>query len=113
MLVGRTPSMLTEPLMRGFASHQPVHTFEDCVIFVLDMESALARLSRAERLLLTRVVLQEYTIGETALLLNHSHRMIYRRLSDALDRLTWILLDNGTLQVPRRPKPTPPPDPED
>lgn len=38
MLVGRAPAMLTEPLVRGWASTRPVHTFEDCVIFVLDME---------------------------------------------------------------------------
>jgi DNA-directed RNA polymerase specialized sigma24 family protein len=107
MLVGRAPSILAEPLMRGFASHRPVETFEDCVIFVLDMESALARLSRVDRLLLTKIVLQEYSISETALLLDKPHRIVYRRLADALDRLTRILLGNGTLKIPHRKEPAP------
>lgn len=101
MLVGRAPAMLMEPLMRGFASYRPVETFEDSVIFVIDMESALARLSPLDRLLLTKVVLQEYSVAEAALLLNRAHRIVYRRLWDALDRLTRILLNNGTLQMPQ------------
>lgn len=105
MLIGRSPSMLKEPIVRGFASHQPVETFEDSVIFVLDMESALARLTAVDRHLLTRIVLQEYSIAETALLLNKRHRFICIRLAEALDRLTRILLDNGTLKMPHKRKP--------
>lgn len=102
ILVGRAPSMLTEPNERGWASSRPVHTFEDCVIFVLDMEKGLSRVSALDRLLLTRIVLQEYSVAETALMLNKSHRMIGIRLCDALDRLTGILLDHGTLKIPTR-----------
>ena len=94
--------MLTEPNERGWASSRPVHTFEDCVIFVLDMEKGLSRVSALDRLLLTRIVLQEYSVAETALMLNKSHRMIGIRLCDALDRLTGILLDHGTLKIPTR-----------
>jgi DNA-directed RNA polymerase specialized sigma24 family protein len=102
MLVGRAPSMLTEPVGRGWASSRPVETFEDSVIFVLDMEKALAGISALDRLLLTRIVLQEYSVAETALLLNKSHRIIGLRLADAVDRLTGILLDHGTLNIPNR-----------
>jgi hypothetical protein len=101
ILVARTPSVFTEPIVRGFVSSRPVHTFEDCVIFVLDMEKALAQISALDRLLINRLVLQEYSLGETALLLNKSQRLVSLRLSDALDRLTRILLDNGTLKIPR------------
>jgi hypothetical protein len=110
ILVGRSPSIFTQPIDRGWASSRPVETFEDCVIFVLDMEKALARISALDRLLLTRVVLQEYTVAETALLLNKSHRIINLRVADAIDRLTEILLDNGTLEIP---KPRPPRPSED
>jgi hypothetical protein len=94
--------MLTEPIVRGWASSRPVHTFEDCVIFVLDMEKSLSQITPLDRLMLTRIVLQEYTLAETALLLNKSQRIVCLRLADALDRLTAILLDNGTLKVPNR-----------
>jgi hypothetical protein len=100
--VGRSPSIFNQPIDRGWASSRPVETFEDCVIFVLDMEKALARISALDRLLLTRVVLQEYTVAETALLLNKSHRIINLRFADAIDRLTEILLNNGTLKIPHR-----------
>jgi hypothetical protein len=101
ILVARTPSVFTEPIVRGFASSRPVHSFEDCVIFVLDMEKALAQISALDRLLLNRLILQEYSLGETALLLNKSQRLVSLRLSDALDRLTRILLDNRTLKIPK------------
>lgn len=102
MLVGRAPSMLTEPLIRGWASTRPVETFEDCVIFVLDMEKSLARLSALDRLLITRIAIQEYTYAETALLLNRSERIISTRFAEATDRLTEILLEAGTLKLPHQ-----------
>jgi hypothetical protein len=104
ILVARTPSVFTEPVVRGWASSRPVHTFEDCVIFVLDMEKSLAQISALDRLLLNRLILQEYSLGETSLLLNKSQRLISLRLADALDRLTRILLDNRTLKIPRQRK---------
>ncbi len=38
MQVGRAPSILGEPVGRGWVSSRPVRTFEDAVIFVLDVE---------------------------------------------------------------------------
>jgi hypothetical protein len=102
MLVGRSPSILTEPLVRGWASSRPVKSFEDCVIFVLDMEKALARLSALDRVLLKRIVLQEYTLAETALLLSRSERLICGAFAEATDRLTGILLETGILKLPHR-----------
>jgi hypothetical protein len=113
MLVGRTPSMLTEPLERGWASSRPVESFEDCVIFVLDMEKNVARLCALDRVLLTRIVLQEYTHAETALLLNRSERVICRRIAEAVDHLTEILLETGTLEIPQQHKGGPNLDPDD
>ena len=102
MLVGRMPTIFKEPFQHGWASHCPVETFEDSVIFVLDMEKCLDRLSALDRVLISRIVLQEYSMGETALLLNRSERLISRRFGEAIDHLTEILLETGILRLPRQ-----------
>jgi hypothetical protein len=61
MQVGRAPSILSDSVSRGWASSRPVHTFEDAVIFVLDIESCLSRLGSLDREILSKLVLQEYT----------------------------------------------------
>lgn len=110
MLVGRRPTILTEPLLRGWASHRVAETFEDCVIFVLDMEKVLNRLSALERVLISRVILQEYTEAETALLLNRGERFVRNRLGESLDHLTSVLLDCDILRLPHRPCASPGPE---
>lgn len=50
MQVGRAPSILSDPVGRGWASSRPIRTFEDAVIFVLDVERCLDRLSPLDRL---------------------------------------------------------------
>lgn len=76
MQVGRAPSILGDPIARGWVSSRPVKTFEDAVIFVLDVERCLDKLSALDRALLSRVVLQEYTQAETAALLGMSARTV-------------------------------------
>jgi hypothetical protein len=44
MQVGRSPSILGDPVARGWCSSRPVRTFEDAVIFVLDIEKCLDQL---------------------------------------------------------------------
>jgi len=97
MLVGRAPSILKEPLNRGLVSSRPVASFEDAVIFVLDMETCLAHLEALDRLILGKIVLQEYTHSEAALLLRIGDRQVGARLAVALDRLTQLLLDANML----------------
>ena len=46
MQVGRAPSILGDPIARGWCSSRPVRTFEDAVIFVLDVEKCLNELDR-------------------------------------------------------------------
>lgn len=101
MLVGRAPSILNEPLNRGLVSSRPVRSFEDAVIFVLDMENCLAQLLPLDRLILGKAVVQEYTHSETALLLGIGDRIFETRLGQALDRLTQLLLDARLLMLPR------------
>jgi len=100
MQVGRAPSILADPVGRGWASSRPIRTFEDAVIFVLDVERCLDRLDRLDRQMLSRIVLQEYTQAETAVLLGMSTRTISYKFPQAIDRLTTHLLDSGLLVLP-------------
>jgi len=100
MQVGRAPSILADPVGRGWASSRPIRTFEDAIIFVLDVERCLERLDALDRTILCRVVLQEYTQAETAVLLGMSVRTMSYKLPQALDRLTECLLENGLLVLP-------------
>jgi len=99
MLVGRAPSMLSEPISRGWASTRRVKTFEDAVIYVLDIERCIDRLEPFDRDVLSRIALQEYTYAEAADLLGFSVRAISYKYPMALDRLTDLLLKAGLLQI--------------
>ncbi len=100
MQVGRAPSILGEPIARGWASSRPIRTFEDAVIFVLDVETCLNQLGSLDRQLLCRIVIQEYTQAEAATLLGMSVRTISYKFPLALDRLTQKLLKTGLLVLP-------------
>jgi hypothetical protein len=98
--VGRAPSILGDPVGRGWASSRPIRTFEDAVIFVLDIETCLDQLEFLDRELLSRVVLQDYTQEETAMMLGIGMRTIGYRVPLALDRLTEKLLAADLLVLP-------------
>ena len=100
MQVGRAPSILGNPIARGLASSRPVRTFEDAVIFVLDIEKCLSELGSLDSELLSRVVLQEYTQVETATLIGMSVRAVSYKFPLALDRLTEKLLKASLLVLP-------------
>ena len=100
MQVGRAPSVLGDPVARGWASSRTVRTFEDALIFVLDVERCLNKLGVLDRQLLSRIVLQEYTQVETAALLGMGVRTVSYKFSQALDRLTEKLLEMDLLVIP-------------
>lgn len=100
MQVGRAPSILKDPIGRGWVSSRPVRTFEDAVIFVLDVEGCLKKLGALQQQLLSRIVLQEYTQAETAALLGISARAVSYKFQEALDSLTEKLLKAGLLVLP-------------
>jgi hypothetical protein len=100
MQVGRAPSILGSPIGRGWVSSRPVKTFEDAVIFVLDVETCLDKLGSLDRQMLCRIVLQEYTQAEAANILGMSVRTISYKVPLALDRLTERLLTAGLLILP-------------
>jgi hypothetical protein len=98
--VGRAPCILGEPIARGWCSSRPIRTFEDAIIFVLDVEKCLNKLEALDRKMLSRIVLQEYTQAEAASLLGMSVRTISYKFPKALDRLTEKLLESGLLILP-------------
>lgn len=96
--VGRVPSLLGRELFRGQVSHCRVSSFEDCVIFVHDVEGCINQLSPGQQHLLRRIALQEYTQGETSAMLGISLRTVVRRYADSLDQLSRVLLEKGILR---------------
>ena len=100
MQVGRAPSILSDPVSRGWASSRPIRTFEDAVIFVLDIEKCIDSLGSLDRQLLSRIVLQDYTQAEAAALLGMSVRTVSYKFPQAIDRLTERLLETGLLILP-------------
>jgi predicted DNA-binding protein (UPF0251 family) len=102
---GRVPSLLGRELFRGNVTHCKVRSFEDVVIYCHDMEQMIAKLERLEQGLIKRVALQEYTVVEAAAMLGISLRNSIRLYRKALDRLTWMLLREGMLEIAgHRPK---------
>jgi DNA-directed RNA polymerase specialized sigma24 family protein len=98
--VGRSPNLLGESIGRGWVSSRRVRTFEDALIFVLDVERCLNRLSAIDRQLISRIVLQEYTQAEAAALVGLSVRSVCTKLPQAIDRLTESLVKADLLILP-------------
>ena len=97
MQVGRTPSILDENVGRGWVSSRKVRTFEDALIFVLDVERCLNRLPTLDRQIISRVLIQQFTHAETAEFMGMSVRSISVKLPQAIDRLTEMLVEKDLL----------------
>ncbi len=98
--IGRMPSMLGGELFRAKVTAYQVHTFEDSVIFVHDMEQCLAKLDYLSRLLIARIFFQEFNHDEVAAELRISRRQVINRMLDALDRTSEILVQCELLDPP-------------
>lgn len=101
MHMGRVPSVLGNCMLRGMVSSYRVHSFEDAIIFIYDVEKCLKRLDPGARDLIARVTLQEYTQAEAAELTGQSLRSVVRKYAEAIDRLTGIFLELQLLQIER------------
>lgn len=99
MEMGRTPSLLGTTVFRGRASSYRLRTFEDCIIFIFDVEKCVKRLDVESKELIARIALQEYTYEETAKLTQQSARSVGRKYALALDRLTDLLIDAEILDL--------------
>ena len=100
MQIGRAPSLLGDSVGRGYASSRRIRTFEDAVIFVLDIERCLDKLTPLDRQLISRIVLQEYTQTEAASLCGICVRTACTKFPLALDRLTEMLVASEILILP-------------
>jgi len=95
---GRLPSLVGREFFRSNVTKYQVTTFEDRVIFVHDMEKCLQRLDEFSREVLGRVVLQEYEHEEAARMLGCTRMTVHRKLLEALDTLSNILLEVDLLR---------------
>ena len=98
MEAGRAPSLLGREMFRGKVTNYKVHGFDDVVIFVHDVERCLTKLDAEQQLIIERVAMQEYTLGEAAGLVGLPLRTLIRRYGDALDELTEVFLERRLLE---------------
>lgn len=97
--VGRLPSILGRECFTTRTEDYHTHSFEDTVVFVIDVERCLDRLYLFDKELIACIILQEYSVDEAMKILHCSLRTIERRLPDALDFLTDSFLQNGMLKI--------------
>jgi hypothetical protein len=96
--IGRLPSILGGLCFRARVSSYRLHTFEDAVIFVYDIERVFDRLERRHLEIIAGVILLEYSVPEAALRLGITVQRAERRYATALDNLSAILLEVGLLR---------------
>jgi hypothetical protein len=96
--IGRLPSVLGGLCFRARVSSYRLHTFEDAVIFVHDIERVFDRLERHSLEIIAGVILLDYSIPETAVRIGITVQRAERRYSAALDSLSAILLEVGMLR---------------
>ena len=98
MEVGRVPSLMGQEMFRGHVSHYKATSFEDGVIFCVDVERCLAKLRKTDQRLIQRIALQGYTQEEAAPLLGLGIRSCIVKYGEAIDHLTEIFLAGRLLE---------------
>ncbi len=96
--IGRLPSILGGLCFRARVSSYKLHTFEDAVIFVHDIERVFDRIERHFLEIIAGVILLDYSIPEAALRLGITVQRAERRYAAALDALSAVLLEVGLLR---------------
>ncbi len=92
MEAGKVPSLLGQEMFHGNVTSYRVESFEDVVIFLHDVGKCLERLDAEQQNLISRIALQQYTLGETAELMGLKPRTVVRRYGQAVDSLTRVFL---------------------
>ncbi len=98
MECGKVPSLLGQEMFRGKVTSYRVGSFVDAVIFVHDVDKCIAKLDEEQQHLISRIAIQQYTLGETASLLGLRPRTVIRRYGLAVDRLTKVFLSVQMLE---------------
>ena len=96
--IGRLPSILGGLCFRARVSSYKLHTFEDAVIFVHDIERVFDRIERHLLEIVAGVILLDYSVPEAALRLGITVQRAERRYAAALDSLSSVLLEVGLLR---------------
>ena len=96
--IGRLPSILGGLCFRARVSSYRLHTFEDAIIFVHDIEHVFDRVERHSLEIIAGVILLEYSIPEAALRLGITVQRAERRYAAAIDSLSALLLEVGLLR---------------
>jgi hypothetical protein len=96
------PALLGREFFRSKVTSYRMHNFEDVVIFVHDVERCLDGLDTFSRSLIARIALQEHTQMEAARILGCTQRTIERRYPEALDALSYLLLQKNLLETTDR-----------
>lgn len=99
--LGRLPSLLGREVFRARTSSRRPASFENGVIFSIDVERCLELLDEFERQLIARLVLQEHSEEEAARLLHCCRETISRRLPGVLDKLADIFIERKLLTFRR------------
>jgi hypothetical protein len=99
MEAGKVPSLLGQEMFHGNVTGYRVESFEDVVIFLHDIEKCLDKLDTEQQHLISRIALQEYTLGETAELMGLKPRTVVRRYGQAVDCLTSVFLSVKMLEL--------------
>jgi hypothetical protein len=103
--VGRLPSLLGRELFRSKVTSYRMSSFEDAVIFVHDVERALAQLDDFGKDLVAVIIFQDYQQDEAAEVLRCARRTVCRHFPETVDKISEFFLDGGLLNrlPPRRP----------
>jgi DNA-directed RNA polymerase specialized sigma24 family protein len=96
--VGRLPSLLGREFFRSRVTSYSMTSFEDIVIFVHDVESALAHLDSFHQRLIAMSVFEDYSLPEVARLIRCPLRTVEREVPEALDLLSDMFLKGGLLK---------------
>jgi hypothetical protein len=98
MEAGKVPSLLGQEMFHGNVTSYRVESFDDVVIFLHDVGKCLERLDTEQQNLISRIALQQYTLGETAELMGLKPRTVVRRYGQAVDCLTSVFLSVKMLE---------------
>jgi hypothetical protein len=98
---GRLPSILGREFFRAKISHHAIPSFEEQVVFIHDVEHALARLGEKDAEVVALVGLFHCTLDDAADMLGRSRRTVGQRYVDSIDRLAEIFLETGLLSESR------------
>jgi hypothetical protein len=102
--LGRLPSILGREFFRAKVTSYRMNSFEDVVILVHDVEKCISLLDPFSQQLIARVVLEEHTHEEAALVMRCARKTVSRLMPEALDQLSEIFLRKGILRRLGNPK---------